>query len=176
MKCLRELLKEKRHKLNMEDSSLSKEIKKTCFEERARRNSKKYSIKKSFQIEESDYISLNTTVGSKFTISKSFFGEVFSCFEREYIKEKNEKQKLKDKAFRVAKLKELKRKGFNSQKIGLLVEYANENIEWSLLGDFISLLFKEPLDPLKKYFYSIQRSTKLLLGSVALEENRVLLN
>lgn len=172
MKCLHELLKEKKRKLNTEYSSLNKKM---CFKERAIRNSEKHSIKKSFQITNNDYISLKIAIGAKFNDSESFFSR-FSCVEREYIKEKNEKQKLKDKEFRVAKLKELRGKGINSQKLSILVEYFKENREWILLGDLLSQLLKEPLNTLKKYFYSIQRSIKLLLGSIALEENRVLLN
>lgn len=166
----------KRKELNIQSDSSNK----LCYLKKIEKriaSFKEASIKKQNKINykfiKKEY---KTAIGTKFISSEKFIIEIFSCFEREYIEEKNEKQKLKDKEFRVTKLKELKKKGINSQKLGILVEYAKENVEWDLLGDLISQLLNEPLNTLKKYFYSIQRSAKLLLGSVALEENRVLLN
>ncbi|NDI77733.1 MULTISPECIES: hypothetical protein [Psychrilyobacter] len=171
-----EKLKLKRKELNI-TSSFSNEVRYLKNIEKSIESLKKASIKKQNKINykfiKKEY---KTAIGAKFIASESFLSEALSCFEREYIKEKNKKQKLEDKEFRIEKLKELKSKGFNSQKLSILIECVSEKLGWILLAEFISHVFKETLDTLKKYFYSIQRSTKLLLGSVALEKNRVLLN
>ncbi|MGB6127754.1 MAG: hypothetical protein WBG30_03300 [Psychrilyobacter sp.] len=166
----------KRKELNIQFNPSDK----SCYFKRIEKSIeslKKASIKKqnkiNYKFSKKKY---KTVIGAKYIASEDFLSDSTLYSEREYIKDKNQKQNLKDKKFRVTKLKELKRKGVNSQKLGILVEYAKEKIEWILLGDLISQLLEEPLNALKKYFYSIQRSTKLLLGSVALEENRVLLN
>jgi hypothetical protein len=171
-----EKLKLKRKELNI-TSSFSNEMRYLKNIEKSVESLKKASIKKqnkiNYKFSKKIY---KTVIGAKFIVPENFLSEALSCFEREYIKEKNEKQKLKDKEFRIAKLKELKKKGINSQRLSILVEYASEKLGCILLAEFNDHIFKETLDTLKKYFYSIQRSTKLLSGSVALEENRVLLN
>ena len=173
---LRKKIEFKRKELNIQFDSSDK----LCYSRKIEKriaSLKEASIKKqnkiNYKFSKKIY---KTVIGAKFIDSESFFSRVFSCVERKYIKEKNEKQKLEDKKFRIEKLRELKSKGFNSQKLNILIEYASENLEWILLAEFNDHIFKETLDTLKKYFYFIQRSAKLLLGSVALEENRVLLN
>ncbi len=174
---LMENLNLKRKELNIQSDSSDKLCYLRKIEKRIA-SFKEASIKKqkkiNYEFIKKEY---KTVIGTKFIISESFLSEAPSCFEREYIEEKNKKQKLKDKEFRVDYLRKYFGKKFNSQKIEILMEYNVLILDFFILCEQNLIYLKKDLKKFLDYFYSLKEvKSHLLMPSIAIEENRVLLN